>query len=366
MKRRSISTAAAILVPVCALVLAVLTSSGSFAQGAPGGSGDRIEGKYKFLPIPYVNYDRSIGLQGGFLPMLMFNPADSDTISPSSMAGLFGMYTTNETWFANAFTKLFLDEDNWRITAAGGIGNYNFQFYMDAPIAAWIPYNTEMIIGYAQVQRRIYKTLYGGVSYVYLDFETTLEPLPDNPERTIRHGLGFDLELDSRTSVYYPRGGFLSTLKYFTFPTAFGNESSADKLDFEYNHYLPFRDDKDVIAGRFFAGIGLGELPFEQQYIVGQRKDIRGYTQGEYRGNYMFALQGEYRWNFHKRLGLVGFAGVATVFDAVNEDEDGKLLPGIGTGFRFTADMETNMNVGMDIAAGLGDWGIYFKFGEQF
>ena len=121
-----------------------------------------------------------------------------------------------------------------------------------------------------------------------------------------------------------------------------------------------------MIAGRFFAGMGLGDLSFEQQFIVGQRKDIRGYTQGEYRGNYMLALQGEYRWNFHPRLGVVGFAAVATIFDGVNEDDNGKLLPGVGAGFRFTADTETNMNVGMDIAVGLEDWGIYFRLGEAF
>jgi hypothetical protein len=62
----------------------------------------------------------------------------------------------------------------------------------------------------------------------------------------------------------------------------------------------------------------------------------------------------------------VAFLAVATVFDAINEDHDGKLLPGIGTGFRFTADTETHMNVGMDIAAGLEDWGIYFRIGELF
>jgi outer membrane protein assembly factor BamA len=297
--------------------------------------------------------------------MAMFNPVKSDTISPSSMAGLFGMYTTNDTWFLNAFAKLFLKEDNWRITAAGGTGNYNFQFYMDAPISGWIPYQTEIDVVFAQLQRRLYKRFYGGVSYVYLNFTTTLELVPD-PIRETLHGLGFDLALDHRSSVYYPRTGFETTLQYFTYPTAFGNEADADKIEFEYNRFVPIRDEQDVIAGRFFAGMGLGALSFNQQFVVGQRQDIRGYTQGEFRGNYMLALQGEYRWNFRPRLGAVGFAAVATIFDAINEDDDGKLLPGVGAGFRFTADTETNMNVGMDIAAGLDDWGIYFRLGEAF
>ena len=38
----------------------------------------------------------------------------------------------------------------------------------------------------------------------------------------------------------------------------------------------------------------------------------------------------------------------------------------IGAGIRFTAFEENHMNVGIDIAAGQNDWGIYFRIGEAF
>ena len=120
-------------------LVGILLPGGVRAQGVSGGaggSGSRIEGSHKFLPIPYINYDRSIGFQAGALPMVLFNPVKNDTISPSSLAGLFGMYTTNDTWFLTAFGMLYLDEDNWRVAAAAGTGNYNFQFFMDAPISS--------------------------------------------------------------------------------------------------------------------------------------------------------------------------------------------------------------------------------------
>jgi outer membrane translocation and assembly module TamA len=123
------------------------------------------------------------------------------------------------------------------------------------------------------------------------------------------------------------------------------------------------RNDRDVVAARVF--VGLGDLAFNQQFIV-KGKNIRGYTQGAFRGNYLLALQGEYRFNFHRRWGAVGFAGVATVFDAINESVNGKLLPGVGTGIRFSAFPETNFSVGIDVAAGIEDWGIYFQIGEAF
>ena len=350
------------------LALGVLLPGDTRAQGVPSGSsgsGNRIEGKAKFLPIPYVNYDRSIGLQGGGLPLVMFNPVASDTISPSSIAGAFGMYTTNDTWFLSAFAKLYLDEDNWRVGGVWGTGNYNFQFYIDEPVSGWIPYQTEVSIAAVQVQRRVFRRLYGGVSYAYVDFTTTVEQLPE-PEQTTLNGLGLDLSVDHRSSVYYPRSGFVTKAKYFSYPSWLGNESESSKLQFDYNHFFSTRSQQDVVAGRAFVGAGLGDLSFNQQFIVGQQKDIRGYTQGEFRGNYLVALQGEYRWNFHPRMGAVGFAGVATVFEAINEEDDGKLLPGVGAGFRFTADTETHLNVGLDFAVGRGDWGIYFRLGEVF
>ena len=54
------------------------------------------------------------------------------------------------------------------------------------------------------------------------------------------------------------------------------------------------------------------------------------------------------------------------MFESINESDEGKILPGIGAGFRFTAFAENQMNVGMDLAVGDGDWGIYFRVGEAF
>jgi len=355
--RRSLLLFLALIVLLCNCVII----SG---QGFGSGNSERIDGKVKFMPIPYVNYDRSMGFSLGAVPMLMFNPSEKDTISPSSLIGGLGVWTTNKTWFLMGFGMFYLAEDNWRITTAGGIGTVNFQFYLDNPIGAWIPYQSEADFFMLKVERRIYKDLYGGVSYIYAHVITTTETIPVSDTISL-NGIGLNLSLDKRSNPYYPRSGYYATAEYNTFPEFFGNETISQKIQIDHNHYFSSRQQKDVVAARFYAGLGLGDLDFNQQFIV-KNKDIRGYTQGAYRGDYILTLQGEYRWNFHHRWGAVGFAGVATVFEAINESDNGKLLPGIGTGIRFRVFPETNFSVGIDVAAGREDWGIYFQIGEAF
>ena len=325
---------------------------------------DRIKGNIKFLPIPYVNYNRSFGYQIGAAPMILFNPVSKDTLSPSSLAGVIGIYSENKTWFIMGYSKLYLDEDNWRIIVVGGSGSYNFQFFLDSPINSWIPYNTKLNFIFGQVQRRIINDLYAGISLIHMDLKTKTDSIQIE-SNTKLNGLGLRMSMDQRSSTRYPTSGFETNVKYFIYPKFLDNETASSKIEIDFDHFLPMREKKDVIASRLYVGLGLGDLNFNQQLIVG-RKDIRGYTQGAYRGNYLLAAQSEYRWNFLKRWGMVYFLGLATVFEAINEDDNGKLLPGIGTGFRFTVDTETKLNIGIDAAVGVDDWGIYFRIGEAF
>lgn len=81
-----------------------------------------------------------------------------------------------------------------------------------------------------------------------------------------------------------------------TFSRGFGNEYVSNKIQVDYTHCFPAKSERDVLVGRFFAGLRIDDAQSNQQFIVGQGPDIRIYTQGKYRGDYLLALQGEYRW----------------------------------------------------------------------
>ncbi len=327
---------------------------------------DSSEKNISFVPIPYLNYDRSMGFSFGAVPMMMYKLNKQDTISPSSITGAIGIYTTEKTWFAMVFNKFYFNEDKWRATLFGGRGNINFQFYLDHPLSpGYIDYNTVADIFMIELQRRIVKDLYLGVNYTYMQMDTEFDIGDGIGQTAYFNGLGGILSYDVRDDVYYPRKGLIVNLKYSSYPSFLANDFVSDKIELDYNHFLSMKNEKDVIGLRLYGGFGIGDLNFNQQFVIG-RNDIRGYTQGKYRGNQLVAIQGEYRMNPWKKLGFVGFLGFATVFNAVNESDEGKILPGAGLGFRYMVFPKNKMNVGMDFAVGDGDWGIYFKIGETF
>ncbi|WP_020534001.1 BamA/TamA family outer membrane protein [Flexithrix dorotheae] len=336
------------------------------AQGLPSGSGGvKSDRDFSFVPIPYINYSRSVGFSMGAIPMAMYNLSKKDTISPSSISGLIGMYTTNDSWFLMGFNRFYLKEDTWRVTAAGGLGSINFQFFLDAPIGGYIDYNTQADFVFLEVQRKIKGKLYGGVHYVYTKFNSALKEGPEGSKKTTQNGVGFKFSFDKRNDVYYPTSGMISEIDWNSYPSFLSNDSHANKVEISHNQYWKIKDRRDVLAARFYTGFGIGDLVFEQQFIVG-REDIRGYSQGKFRGNGMIALQGEYRFNFHEKLGAVGFFGLASVFDGINEVDNETILPGFGCGLRYLVFPKNKMNAGIDIAKGKDDWGFYFRVGEAF
>jgi len=352
------------------IILFSFISTQVFSQGLPSGGGDGSsdlgDKNFSFVPVPYLNFSRSLGFAFGALPMAMYKLNPKDTISPASITGLLGMYTTNDTWFAMFFQRFYLKEDDWRVTAAGGLGSIHFQFFLDLPGAGYIDYNTQADFLFAEGQRRVIGKLYAGVHYTYTAFNTSFgsDTTVNLGENTL-HGIGAKFSFDKRDDVYYPRDGSITELDWTSYPGFFDNKFESNKIEIDHNHFISMREDKDVIATRIYGGFGIGDLSFEQQFIVG-RQDIRGYTQGKYRGDYLLAAQGEYRWNFHEKMSAVGFLGLATVYGSINESDEGVILPGIGTGFRYNVFPKYHMNIGFDVAAGKDDWGFYFRVGEAF
>ncbi|KAB1067623.1 BamA/TamA family outer membrane protein [Tamlana haliotis] len=324
------------------------------------------EKKVDFQVMPFISYNRNLEFMFGAIPMFMYKLNKNDTISAKSLSGMSAVYTTNKSYFIAAFNKWYFKEDTWRAKLFFLTGDKNSQFYMtDIEVPGFYDYGTDLTVVSAGVQRKIIDHLYGGLTYTFAHYDTLYEDDVQPEDITQTNAIELNALYDSRNAIYYPTDGTKALLRYLAYPTWFGNEVGANQISSEYNRYFSSRKNHDVIAARFFGKFGLGDIAFQQQVTIGG-KDIRGYSQGKYRGDGLMAIQGEYRYNFNNKMGVVGFAGIATIYGSDTPEFDWKAYPGIGVGYRYAAFKKVKFNIGLDAAVGKDDWGINFRIGEAF
>ncbi|MFV0594033.1 MAG: BamA/TamA family outer membrane protein [Draconibacterium sp.] len=328
--------------------------------------------KVNFAFVPLVNYSSTLGIKLGTMGQLYYKVNQNDAISPSSSTGLGVMYTTNNSYFLALFQRLYLNEDRWRFLAATGLGNFNYQYWQDLPFnsGGFIGFGTGANFGFLRMERKVYKQLYVGaigiISKNVTDYDIP-DFFPDSLKTDERNMncLGYLINFDRREHQVNPYGGYNIELKNTFYRTWMNSGNNFENVEFTYNHFYQIKNERNILATRVKAAIATGDVPFQGQSVVGQ-DDIRGYTKGKYRANQVYAVQAEYRWRFHEKMGMVGFAGLASAVDQIGDVFNSEILPGAGVGFRYMMIPKERINVGFDVAKGKGDWGLYFRIGESF
>lgn len=337
--------------------------------------------KVQKIIIPTVTYNNSYKAIFGFMASGFYKLKATDTVSPISSSSLIGGYTTNNTWYLIQPNKFYFKEDKFRAKAVAGIGTVNFQTYLDwgdiigslppgfIPIpptedGQFIDYSTQFQFIYFDFLVRVYKKLYIGANAVYshslTDFDLAIKP----DEDLSLFGFGFSSAYDTRNNQFMPLNGFNGKFNTMTFLEDLGSTNNYTNINLEYNKYFP-QGERNTILLRAYAAAAIGDVPFAGQNVVG-RDDLRGYSNGKYRANQVYDVQSEYRHWFAKRWGYVAFGGVATAIDDGSDLSFDNLLPAVGGGIRFLALPKSNISVGMDVAVGKDDWGLYFRIGEAF
>jgi hypothetical protein len=324
--------------------------------------------------IPMINYNRTQGIVVGALVSGFYKINKKDTISPSSSTGIIAIYTEQKSYAVLGYSRLYFAEDIWRITAAAGTMDINFQFYLEDPAGSagnFYDYSTKANLAVLQVQRNIFNRIYLGPTGSFIKTTTTFG-FPgisgeDSVSKSHLNNVGYVISNDTRDHVQYPLGGMFLNFKNQFYRSWAGSDYEFVRYIVTYNQFfkLAENDDKQVLAIRATFNIATGDAPFEGQTVVGG-DDIRGYSQGRYRNDQVYTLQAEYRWNFYKRWGMVAFAGVASAVEKFSGIPDNDILPGIGAGLRFKMLPSEKINVGIDGGIGKDDYSITFRIGESF
>lgn len=301
---------------------------------------------------------------------------ESDGGPPPSVIGAFAFGSENGSTAYGAGGMFHLKDDRFRVSAGLGHLDVEYRFYgignevNSQGLALDIQQTAPA--AFATLTGRVWKKLYLGAGFLWSDVETrpklTLvdDVIPDfDPVIELEMAaLMIPIEWDSRDHNVFPRDGWHIKSNVILYREEVGSDFDATTISLGVNRYIPVRDD-DVFALRAYLRSASGDAPFFLLSSFGGSTDLRGYPSGRYRDRMMYAVQGEYRWQFHRRWIATGFAGVGEVADDWNGF--GKnYLPAGGLGLRFVVSEEHRVSLSADIAAGEDGYEFYFGVNEAF
>lgn len=330
--------------------------------------------EWVFAPIPFANPTIGTGLILGIGYVFPIDENDPD--SPPSTIGLGGMYSSNGSKALGGGARTYFDEDRYRI--AGGLAAYDvgYDFFGTGNEAGdrgfSIPVRQRggaFQIEYLQLWR---DDIYLGGSYAFsearisldADLAPPLDILP-NEFRSTTGAIGLRAERDTRNSTFYPTDGIFLVAGIDFYGDIWGSDFTYQAYEIAYNTYQPLNE-QAILASRAYMRQTAGDVPFYGLSLFGSHGDLRGYTAGQYRDNFMIAIQTEYRVTLKNNFGYVVFAGVGEVASRLGELNFDDILPSGGVGLRYTLAEENHINMRVDFAYGKSGGAIYFGVGEAF
>jgi hypothetical protein len=335
------------------------------------------ESKGEWILVPLPNHIPELGWgvigRAGYI----FHLDPTDKVSPPSMAGAMGFYSQNESWAAGLGSKLFLDEDRYRVTFVMLHGQINYSFFGTGTAAGnsgqSLPLSQEMTGGISEVLFRLWPGFYLGPKYIGANMHISVDAseanspvqIPANQINTTFSGLGLHAQWDTRDSQFYPRKGYLADIDASFHDPAIGDNFAYQIYKLAYNRYISLASNQ-VLAWRAMGQFEGGNVPFYALSQFGRGPDLRGYRIGQYQDRQMFAAQAEYRYEFTERFGAVVFAGAGEVAPSLGQFTFDDLLPAGGFGLRAVVAEKNHVAIRLDFAWGKDGGQYYLNVGEAF
>jgi len=339
--------------------------------------GDRAvaaRGATDLLLVPVPSFSPTLGAGVAPAAIVLYRPAGSP--QPWT-TGVVGLFTSNGSRAAGALHRMSLDHDRYRVTAVGGYGDFNLDFYgigsnaggRDHPIKI----RQEGLIGVIDATVRAAPHFYVGARARYLDLTTRIRSPATPPgleilERELNSrvvALGPAFEFDTRDAPFAPSRGVLVSGRWLFASKDLGGDFDHSRLTADANLYKPLGE-RDVLAVRAAVCRASSSAPFFEVCQFGQSNDLRGYASGKYADHALWAVQAELRHGFGKRFGGVLFAGIGGVAKDIDQFPNETLLPAVGAGLRYKVSPEYGVNLGIDAAVGRHSHGLYVFIGEAF
>lgn len=187
-------------------------------------------------------------------------------------------------------------------------------------------------------------------------------------------GVGLEVNYDTRDFVQNAYEGVYISGTFTAFSKFWGGNTQYNIFDFDYRQYLKIKRERRTLAWQVKSRFTFsGETPWTDKSMLGGLDNMRGYTMGRFRDDYMLFATAEYRHmfqrkklnkkgNYNSRFGYVAWLGGGSVAPTYNKMTN--WLPNAGLGLR--AELQPRMNIRIDYGIARGEKGIYITFSEVF
>jgi hypothetical protein len=323
--------------------------------------------KYGFVPIVAPVTEPAVGY-GAFAGLVFIDrePAAPRGERPDLYV-VGGMYTESNSWASfGGYAGNWLD-GRLRVVAGGGYISLNLKHYGlgDDPALAQNPieYNLQGALAGVSAAMQlgstpIYAGMGAGFGYMQADPHETLAGA-STAQNTLL-GLRPLVKFDTRDNMFTPTRGLFGEAG-FTF--AHQSEGSwFERLDLTAIGYTPLFIPELFLGVRGGANFSFGDAPFYlRPFVV-----LRGAPSMRYQGEQTAEMEVELRWQFWKRLSLVGFGGVGAAWKNLSGFDRSEGVVTYGTGFRYELARQYGLHMGADFAFGQDGFALYIQFGSAW
>lgn len=353
---------------------------------------------FGFLPVPIIisepAVDYGLGMAGLFFheddaaaaerkTMMAESESPTHHLLPPSVSTVFGAYTGNDSYMVGGGHFGFFRQGRIRYKGVLGYGDLNLDYYSvdDIELPAPLALNTEALFISNTVKFRLGELpLYLGPSQTYVDAQLSPHDLgallpPQTPPELIddltelltaditTSGLGFELEFDSRDSIFTPTQGFVYTLDYMAYRDEIGSDIEYDSWELEGQNYFKLND-------QWRAGLRLGAEVVDSDELLPPFAmpglDMRGIPAARYQAENVALVEGELTWQFAPRWSVLGFVGAGWADNSGSDLFSSSSIVSQGAGFRYNIARQYGLHVGLDVARGPEDTVWYIQVGSAW
>jgi len=384
------SAAWALATPGNSLPVTLADSTGGTATETPDGSGAKskfrsaqdgwfdvsgfLDESYGFLPVVIPITEPAVGYGAAFALAFIDKPlaGAGAGLGRPNITAAGGLWTENDSWGAVAGdSRYWFDE---RLQTLGGAiyASVNLDFYGigDDPVLDKNPlrYNLEPKGGLVRGKYRLGGTrLWAGLSYAFVSTQVSFDApaetpgIPDYERDSDVGGMTPSLVYDSRDNVFTPIRGTYVEVTAGIFSQAFGGDDEFQRVQLVVFEYIPIHS--SVHLGlRGDGTASFGDAPFYLRPFI----SLRGAAAMRYQGEQVAQVETELRWQFWKRLSLLGFVGYGAAWIDFDRIENIQTVVTGGPGFRYELAREYGIHAGVDVGFGPDDTAIYIQVGSAW